>query len=580
MNNYKHLLVLILFSASSIFAQDTNQEGIGKQEVLVIKSYTPSLSDAFQLKNSPQFPDSLLQRPKKIDYTIQEIPVVSNFQPNKATPLNLKHRNPTTTFNTLFSAGYGNKNQLLMDVSSVYTIDRKQRVGFLFYRDGFVDNVNNSLLKSDQGYSRIGLHHNLRSREYNTHTSLQFKKYKNHYYGLYDQEWDPLLINSIDPKINRNLFEVRTDWNWYDFVLQNIEFQANLTSDNYNSSEQQLGLGGVLNFEIGKSNLNTELNVQALNTVFEQSYYEKTREKYSYGLLDAELQWQHLYNDFKLKLGAGIALLQGETAVLNSLLYYPKIEVIYQKPNAVITPFIQALGGVSINSYRNTLIKNPYLAPTTAIKPTFENYNAALGFRSSLASIINFDVSVIYDNVDNFSYYQRLPFDGQNEDQGYRLSNAFEIKYAQVQYYGVKTAIRLDLAKNNFIHFETKYRFFNSENDQTLWNTPGLELHWNGQFTWRNKLTLSLNGSAFGDRTEAYRPIFINQPLNNVPLIENKLPLFIQSNFHLTYSIAKQFDVFIKNRISSKGIHGRWALLPEPPFLLLSGVLYKFDLQY
>ena len=44
--------------------------------------------------------------------------------------------------------------------------------------------------------------------------------------------------------------------------------------------------------------------------------------------------------------------------------------------------------------------------------------------------------------------------------------------------------------------------------------------------------------------------------------------------------IADQFDVFIKGRYSTQGIHGRWAFYPEPPFLLLTGVTYKFDFQY
>ena len=47
-------LVITLFSLK---AQD--KEAIKTQEVLVIKSYSPSLSDAFKISEGPQVPDSL-----------------------------------------------------------------------------------------------------------------------------------------------------------------------------------------------------------------------------------------------------------------------------------------------------------------------------------------------------------------------------------------------------------------------------------------------------------------------------------------------------------------------------------------
>ena len=34
------------------------------------------------------------------------------------------------------------------------------------------------------------------------------------------------------------------------------------------------------------------------------------------------------------------------------------------------------------------------------------------------------------------------------------------------------------------------------------------------------------------------------------------------------------------SRFNSNGIHGRWSYYPEPPFLILGGITYKFDFQY
>ena len=114
-----------------IYAQEKNE--IGTQKVLVMKSYTPSLLDAFMINPKLIVPDTLVSDKKILDFFIKTIPVISTFVPNKATPLKLQRRSSTTPYNTFFSGGVGLKNQLYFDVSSVIAIDRKQSFGLKLY---------------------------------------------------------------------------------------------------------------------------------------------------------------------------------------------------------------------------------------------------------------------------------------------------------------------------------------------------------------------------------------------------------------------------------------------------------------
>ena len=154
-------LFFVMFFGTKIYAQEKNE--IGTQEVLVLKSYTPTLLDAFMINPTLKVPDALISNKKVLNFFIKSIPVISTFVPNKATPLKLQRRSSTTPYNTFFSGGFGLKSQLYFDVSSVIDIDRKQSFGLKLYRDGFDSDINNTLLKSNQNYSRFGLHHNLRS---------------------------------------------------------------------------------------------------------------------------------------------------------------------------------------------------------------------------------------------------------------------------------------------------------------------------------------------------------------------------------------------------------------------------------
>ena len=561
-----------------IYAQEKNE--IGTQKVLVMKSYSPSLLDAFMINPSLIVPDTLVSDKKILDFFIKSIPVISTFVPNKATPLKLQRRSSTTPYNTFFSAGIGLKSQLYFDVSSVIDIDRKQSFGLKLYRDGFDSDISNTLLQSNQNYNRFGLHHNLRSNNYSVNSSMQLTGAKNNYYGLYDKEWDSQIINFLDPSVKRNFFKLRTHWDWYDYVVKNMEFQANITTDNFETSEQQVVLNTDFEIPLDEGEITASTSIIGLRTIFNKSYYDGIVLENNTGLGSFRLFWQNRSSDLKLKIGAGVSYVVGTTDLSSSLLYYPEVEIYFNKNDAVIIPYFTANGGITLNSYQSLSQINPYLAPSTVLKPTFNKYNSELGVRSSLASVLNFNFGLLYDQIENFMLFERLPFDFDNSKNSYSLSNAFENKYSNLDIYGFKASLRVDFAKNNFIRFETLYRHFESNDLKPLWNIPSIEMNWEGQFKWKDIVTFSFQGSMLGDRTIAYRPIFLGQQTASVAFRKQVAPIFVSTTSHLSVKLTEQFDVFTKIKINSKGLYGRWAYFQEPPFLILGGVTYKFDFQY
>lgn len=578
--SFVYALLFLWFGHGFLYAQDDTNEGLSTQEVLVVKSYTPSLSDAFKITEGPKIPDSLKATNKTLIYKIIPIDVVSTFEPNKATPLKLKKRSSSTPYNTFFSGGFGSKSQLYLNISSVIELDRTQRFGLNVYRDGFGSDVGNSLLKSSQSFSQFGTHHNLRSNNYNVNTQLQFTAQKNNYFGLYDRNWDDFLIGSLTPEVKRNYFKFRTYWDWFDSFLRSLSFQANITSDNFTTSEQQLNVKADFTapFSGGKFQANTE--IQGQNSLFSQPFFENQTQEFTQGIGKVGLEWLYNENDLKLKIGAGVAYFEGDESLSSKLNYYPEIEVFYQKKGNSIAPYLTASGGVRVNSYRETAIFNPYIAPITELRPTFNRYNAMLGIRSSVSSVLNFNFGLLYDQIENYQFYQRLPLDIKGSNDSYRLSNSFENKYANVDLYGVKARLRIDLAKNNFVHFETVYRHFELTDDQVLYNIPALQMNWKSQFKFKDILTLAFNGEVWGNRSALEHIILQDQANQRIYPEEISLPLFLRSSAHLTIKLNEQFDAFVKGRFSNSDIHGQWGYFQEPSLLLLGGVTYKFDFQY
>ena len=580
MHRKRLILCFFLFSISSSYAQK-KESSIDTERVIIVKSFTPSLSDAFKIKSDPSISDSISNAKFELVYDLKKIPVISTFEPNKATPLKLKQKILYNPFNTFFSGAFGNKNQLFLNISSLVEIDRSQRIGFNFYKDGFGNDLDNTVLRSNQNYNEIGFNHNLRSNQYNVNTQFKFSKSLNNFFGLNENVSDQSFINLIDPQIRRNNLKVRSNWNWYDYFLNNFILQANLSTDNFDSIEKQIGLSANFGSELARGNFKGKIKIQGLNTRFVSSYFQKIQEEYSQAQGSLSVFWQNTSNDFRFKIGAGVSYFLGIDQISNDLIYYPEIEILYQKKENKLTPYLKALGGANLNSYRSLSDVNPYLAPTTTLIPTFNKYNIQLGMRSRLASVLNFDLGLIFDEIENFNYYQRLPFDNENELESYRLSNAFESKYLDLSFYGFNASIIINMIKDNFIRFETSYRFFNTQDEEVLWNIPSLQANWESQIKWNDRLAFSFKGSLWGDRSASLRPIFLVQDLSDDLIInEEILPIFIRTSAHITYKITEQFDLFFKGRLNSNGIHGRWSYFPEPPLLILGGITYKFDFQY
>ena len=580
MGRKRLVLFLFLLSISISYAQK-KENSIDTESIVIVKSFTPSLSDAFKIKSNPFISDSISNSKFELVYDLKKIPVISTFEPNKATPLKLKQKILYNPFNTFFSGAFGNKNQLFFNISSLVEIDRSQRFGLNFYKDGFGNDIDNTILRSNQNYNEIGFNHNLRNNQYNVNTQFKFSKSLNNYFGLNENVWDQSFLNSIDPQIRRNNFKVRSDWNWYDYFFNDFVLQANLSTDNFGSIEKQIGLSANFGSELARSNIKGKIKIQGLNTRFVSSYFEKIQEEYSQSLGSLSVFWQNTNRDLRIKIGAGVTYFLGIDQISNSLIYYPEIEIFYQKEENKIISYLNALGGAKLNSYSSLTDVNPYIAPTALLVPTFNKYNIQLGIRSRLASVLNFDFGLIFDEVENYNFYQRLPFDNENELESYRLSNAFESKYLDLSFYGFNASIIINMIKDNFIRFEASYRFFDTQQEEILWNIPSLQANWESQIKWNDHLAFSFKGSMWGDRSAAVRPIFLDQELSSDLLInEEILPIFIRSSAHITYKLTKQFDLFFKGRFNSKGIHGRWSYYPEPPFLILGGITYKFDFQY
>jgi len=77
------MVVGILFLLVSQFSFAQKKEQIGTEVVNVVKPYTPTISDAFKVKETPVLDDEGNSKKEPIKYNIFSFPVASTFTPSK-----------------------------------------------------------------------------------------------------------------------------------------------------------------------------------------------------------------------------------------------------------------------------------------------------------------------------------------------------------------------------------------------------------------------------------------------------------------------------------------------------------------
>lgn len=576
-NSFSFLGLFFVGFLNLIWCQEKEEDVLVTQQVTVIKSYNPSLSDVFQIKTTPEIPDSIGVEKQKVSYSILSIPVVETFEPNKASPLELIRTMPEKPYNSILGLGYGTKGQMFLDFSTSITLDREQQVGLMVYHDGFRGNIKNTLVNSNQSHLFLGLQHALKNNNFRGDSNLVYKRSGFNYFGFYDYAWDPLIISSITPAINRNYITLNSQWQWYDGVLREIDFRTDLTSDNFSSSEQKINIIAKTGIPVFDGEFALAAELGGVASSFKEEYFTKMPLSYQVGKAGLEIIWKQVENDLKIRIGGGAAYVVSDSLKGKSLQYFPRIELSYQPKNNKVFPFLEANGATKLASYSSLSTQNPFLFPGINLQPMWKKYNARIGARSSQANVLSFDFSLGYDELENMPLFKRLPYDPFHKNAPSRFSNAFEIQYANVIQYDFRAQLGFDFARENHLGFEMQYFTYSTENQEILWNIPQLKLNANAHFNW-SKLSFSFNAEMIGERNAALWPIFNTLTLDpNRKSETEQLPFFLQSTFFLNYKIKNPFDLFLKGRLSNSQSHGQWGYYPEPNYLFLAGLSYKFN---
>src|SRR5690554_675717 len=167
-------IVFLSFAATLLFTLSafSQEKELGTEVVNIVKPYTPTISDAFKVKETPSLNDSTTAQKKDVKYSIFSVPVASTFTPAKGKATNVEKAKREKIYDNYATLGFGNYTSILGELYSNFEISNTDNVGFFFRHNSSQGDIKG--VKLDNKFYDTSLDANYTSRQRDATYSLDF----------------------------------------------------------------------------------------------------------------------------------------------------------------------------------------------------------------------------------------------------------------------------------------------------------------------------------------------------------------------------------------------------------------------
>lgn len=569
-----YLVMSLLFTATSIYAQDP----IGTEVINVVKPYTPTVSDAFKIKETPLMQDSLNETKKKVEYNIFSVPVASTFTPAKGKATTVERKKPEKIFTNYATLGFGNFTSVLGEFYSRFEVSRDEDVELFFKHNssqGGIDEV----LVDDHFYNTkldVNYKNNGRFMRYNLGVGILHQLYN--WYGLAPEfRAENQVQIAEDAGVDHSFYGIALNGN---FKMKDSPFSGGdvllrYFGDSNSSSEINFIAQPEFLFDLGGQDVGINAMVDYLNGSFDKSFFNPEMDiKYSY--LNAGL---HPYikfqdDDFSVTLGAQVVFGLDTENSESDVFIYPKVAASYKLVDEYLTLYAGADGGLDQNTYYDFSQENPFVSPTLFVAPTDRQYEGFAGVKGKFTNTISYNLKGSYTSEINKPLFLSNPLISSSQNpEGYEFGNSFGVDYDEVKTIEIFGELQAEVAKN--ITLGVNASFFNYDLDalDEAYNLPELKATVFANAAFTEKIYGGLSLFYVGERKD----LISFDPLLPIQSIEKTLDGYVDLNLHAGYHINPQLTVFLKGSNLLSDNYEKWLNTPVQGIQVLGGATYKFD---
>lgn len=568
MIKYCSYIVLLLLTLQVTFAQEED-ENIGTEVINVVKPYTPTISDAFKIKDIPEVDNDVDLEKKEVEYSIFSVPVASTFTPSKGKAAAVEKETPKKTYNNYASLAVGNYLNVLAEFYATLPISRSENFTIGLNHHSTQGEIKDVQLDDKFYDSDLSLVYAKTERDVTYQIEGVFKHQQYNWYGT-SYELTDLQRTTI--AASHTYFTGGLEGN---IEIKNSLFKGGRVKyrrfwDTYESSENRVLITPKFEYEIVDYLIDFNTTLDYVGGQFGAFTPEL---KYSYLNAGVHPTYQYLQDDLVVNLGLELMFSLDNEHSESDFFVYPKINASYNLLDDTVIAFGGLDGGLRQNSYEQFAQDNKYLYPALGIAPTHNQFNAYIGFKGKLSNNINYNVKGAYLNEQNKAMFMMNPVnDVDLVTENYDKANTFGLVYDDVNTLQFSGKIAAQLSKNYSVGISAEYANFSTDKLEEVLNVPQLKAALFGDFSFTDKWYGGVTMFYVGERKDILQ--------STTSLVTPKtidLKSYFDVNAHVGYHLTDRFTAFLKANNVAGQDYPKWQSYPVQSLQVLGGLTYKFD---
>lgn len=575
------LLLAVSFTAVQLSAQKKD-ENIGTEVVNVVKPYTPTISDAFKIKETPAADDDDNTKKEPIKYSIFSFPVASTFAPSKGKAANVDKTAQERLYKNYVTGGIGSYLDIFGELYVTENIgDNDYVAGTVKHLSAFT-NVKGIEVDSKFLNTGIDLTYGSHREKFSWNADMGYQVQKYFWYGL-PEDFGAALTPVVREDIIEDINKVQTYHDFYvggkikfnESVFTDMSVKYNTFWDAYGSKEGRFIAKPKLAFDFLEKRVTTEITVDHVGGSFDKDYTGTNTFKYGVTKLGVSPSFGMKKDDWSFNIGAGLYYASDSENNEGELFFYPRANATLKVVGDLMQFYLGIDGDLEQNSYRDFTNENPYVSPTLIVAPTDKQFDVYAGLKGKLSNYVSYDVRGSLTNEKNKALFIANNYSEAQGQERYQYGNSFGVTYDLVRTMKFFGELKADFSKNVSLRINGTLNKYTLEDQKEAWNLPEVTLNANLDVAITPKWYAGANVFFVGDRKD------YQTNLDILPLVATDdtktVKSYFDANAHVGYKYTDRFTAFLRLNNLANQNYERWLNYPVQSFQVMLGANYKFD---
>ena len=570
-------LVIILIASHFSFAQKKD-ENIGTEVVNVVKPYTPTISDAFKVKEIPSLEDADNSKKEDIKYNFFSFPVASTFVPIKGRAANVDKSQAEKLYKNFANLGLGNYTSLNAELFVTKNISDHEYIGGMFRHLSSQGGIKDVALKNDFYKTSVDLTYGNQLDNLTWISDLGFQNQMYNWYGI-PENFIQTTIDRINPKHSFNNFYIGTNLSFTNSFFKVASLKYNRFWDANGSAENRFYVKPSFEFDLLRQKIKTNLIVDYLGGSFEKNFLGTSSIKYGFTNFGIHPSIAVNKNDWAINLGASVFYSADNENSSSKIFVYPQVNASVKVVGDFMIFYTGVEGSLDQNSYRDFSNENPFVSPTLAIAPTDKQFDLFAGIKGKLSNNVSYTMRGSVQNEKNKPLFKSNEFNMfATNTESYQFGNSFGVVYDDIKTVSLFGELKADFSKDVTIGLNGSYSRFFTTFQEEAWNLPTLKIGSDINVNITKKWFAGANVFYVGERKDI---VYIQSMITIFPPAyypeTTNIKGYLDANLNIGYNHSDRLTGFLKfNNIANQS-YQKWLNYPVQALQVVLGASYKFD---